>query len=602
MRLEVLLVASLVGLLPILVKSDPQSNPCHNFYEAACGNWSAIHAKDPYSTVTEQLDMDYAGKLADLLDKEKGDNEPRFLQLLRNFYTSCRQPLTMDQTLELLRQLIMMPWINDNMLAVGMTAAFRIDVLADIKKSNLGTIWKQLLIRSTPWNLNETNRELMTREQFDLLWPAESYYDPDFFWSELSNLESNIMRNATLDSDDDSTEDVVDGWPEELIPTFWILPWPKALPTYSYINRLIYSLSHTSHKFLLIYLYLRLKLIQGPIEPWHVDRVECAGQSRMILSHPAVWLIEQNHPRLQLEPVLQDIFIDLKQRFGQKLRANRNHFPLHINQFLLTKLKRMTLRLSILPKGSAKSVERQIDRYYTGVRITPTDYFGNLLNALQYHNFQGKYRARSMPNRNSFVPVNVHEYGTFASPFYMTENNMLIVPLSLLGPPIYTPDQPDILTYSSLGFILGHELTHGYDPGNVFFNSRGVISPMVKRSLNMNSRFRDELKCLNHWFGDGRDEKYSDSNGLELAYSAYFDTAPTDHKRTKNEEDLMVQKQQFFYNWAQFFCSDDIALMEQYGSNHGNDRSRINDAVATFKPFRETFDCGPTLRQQCRLF
>ncbi|XP_016998565.2 endothelin-converting enzyme-like 1 [Drosophila takahashii] len=593
-----------------LVKSDPQQlDPCTNFYKAACGNWSTIHAGDPYQNYLDQLDYNYHEKLAALLEIEKKDeDEPGFQQLLRDYYTSCRQPLTKDMALRTLERLIYIPILGYEELIVGLIAAFRYQPLVEIKSSSdMFLFWMLLITREDEWNANETNRELMSRQDFDLLWEdmpkmRHIQLNKESIWTEVSGLERQMQ--SYWDTNDKN--DV------QAPPTFWMLPWPQE-PYYASVIYLANLLAHTSHRVLLIYIYLRLKMIQGPRttdSSWLImQRVECAEQCRQFLTHPAVWLIERNHPRLKEESVLQGIFNELKQRFGQKLRANRNNFSRQTQQFLLSKLERMTLRLSVLPrKCSNETLERRINRHYRDVRLNSSDYFGNLWTGLKHSSVQKRRVNRlllvtHLPSKHSLLPVIAHQFGTYASPFYIVNHNMLIVPLSLLGPPLYIPDQKQILTYSSLGFILGHELTHGFDPEAVIFNSRGTISSTMSRQLKRNPRFQQELSCLNQKFGGNkRDEKFADLNGLELAYSAYFDTAQTDGQRDRNGSGSIAQRQQFFLNFAQFFCSS--SDLGEDSREHGSDRQRVNDAVLNFEPFLEAFGCPSSHnpKKQCRLF
>lgn len=577
-----------------LVRSESPIDPCQNFYKAACGNWSAIHAEDPYSSLVEQLDYSYHEKLAELLENEEQHDGPRFQQLLRDFYTSCRRPLTKDQVLGFLEKLIEMPSLGEDELTVGLTAAFRPGALLDTSSFDLEKIWQELLFRTEDWNPNETNTEPLTRQKFDILWAGRlegADLKKELFWDELSWLESQMMNTSSSEAADGA-------------PVFWMLPWPEFRPDYRRLARL---LANKSKRFMLTYIYLRLKLLQGPGESWRIGRAECADHARHILTHPSVWLMERNHPRLKEESVLRDIFQELKHRFGQRLRANRNNFSKHTQQFLLSKLDRMTLRLSVLPRRcSERTLAQRINRHYRDVHLSPSDYFGNLLVGLKHSRMQrDQYNILSMisgpASKNSLFPVQPYQYGTYASPFYLTESNMLIVPLSLLGPPLYTPQQPQILTYSSLGFVLGHELSHGFDPEDVVLNSRGTASSTVRRELRKNRRFQRELNCLKGQFRSRLNEKFADANGLELAYSAYFDTAQTDGKRDRKVRDSTEQKKQFFLNFAQFFCSNADLLEDS--ADHGSDRRRVNDAVFNFHPFLEAFSCGKSQNQrQCRLF
>ncbi|XP_032581296.1 uncharacterized protein LOC6612403 [Drosophila sechellia] len=612
MHLKLRLLELFVGFLLVQVKSRPQANPCQNFYKVACGNWSSSHATDSYQSFMDQLDYNYQEKLADLLDNEREDDEPHFVQQLRAFYTACRKPLSQDQVLRILEHLIAMDNIQTEQLTVGLTAAFRLKVLPDINDSNTYDIWKQLLSNGEHWDTHTTNREPLTREIFDKLWanmPKMPFLFKEYYWHEMSELEDKIMSYGIKD-DASARGDLVTG-----IPSFWMMPWPNGNITYENLFEIAHFLDLKTDEFIVVYIYMRLKLVPEGLskESWHIDRDQCAEQSRQMLSHPAVWLVEKNHPRLKEEPVLQDIFEELKHRFGQKLLANRNNFTRSTQHFLLGKLKRMRLRLSILPRNcTAQSMVRRIERHYRDVHMNASDYFGNLNIGLNHSRSQRDYPElwaivfghEWIPSRTSksdLYRTQVHGYGTFASAFYIVKQNMLIVPLSLLEPPFYTHGQPAILTYSSLGFILGHELSHGFDSQGMTFSSNGVDNSAVDTELEWNPRFQQKLDCLDRRFSSRRYEKFADASGLELAYSAYFDTAQTDHKRKRSAEELVAQKQQFFLNFAQYFCSN--MELDKEAPTHGSDRKRVNDAVAHFEPFREAFSCGPSpRRRQCRLY
>ncbi|XP_020806186.1 metalloendopeptidase homolog PEX [Drosophila serrata] len=320
--------------------------------------------------------------------------------------------------------------------------------------------------------------------------------------------------------------------------------------------------------------------------------------------------------------MLQGIFQTLKHRFGQKLRANRNAFGRKSLKFLLSKLEHMTLRLSILPRQkSDHSLERRIERHYHDLQLNASDYYGNLLATLKHSTEQQLHSllrlllpwlGKVQTKRGQPLPVEVHGFGSFGSPFYMLSTNTLVVPLSLLGPPLYSPGQSELLSYSSLGFILGHELSHGFTPDAVRIDSRGRAQIGIGLEVLRNRRFRDEATCLRFRFGaEQLEEKFADANGLDLAYSAYFDAAEGDRRWDENSiepgQTSTLRQQHFFLNFAQFFCSDEDS--SQDNDDHGTDRRRVNDAVANFEPFQQAFNCSKSWfekryrqRTQCRLY
>ncbi|KAH8338844.1 hypothetical protein KR074_003890 [Drosophila pseudoananassae] len=582
---------------------DTKVNPCQDFYRHACGKWATIHAGRRYRSVVGQLDFKYHNDLADLLEQPltSGQEEPKFVGLVRDYYAACRANQTVVRTMEVLGRIIRKRSASLTELTVGVNAAFRLEVLIDLHSFDREKLWIDLMARyDEAWDESETRREAMTREEFDRLWsqfPGAELVDKESFWRTVSTLEGELLEVGQGEE-----LDVLKG-----PPAYWMLPWPARIPDLRQFKQMVMVLSYCSTEFLLRYIYLRLSMIPSPesSQPWAIERNDCAQQAREFLGHPVVWLMEQHHPRMREEPVLRGLFGELKQRFGQKLRANRNHFSAKVQAFLLAKLDRMLLRLSVLPQRGDKV--STIAERYDFIRLNASDHFGNLEKLLNIYEAAAVLPysiTPSFPERKWWLPIDRQHYGSFASPFYLPRANMLVVPLSLLTSPLYEPSQSDLLTYSSLGFILGHELTHGFGLHEVGRSPRGHLHPGVIRALRRNKSFRRAEECVEDRFGSRfSEEKLADAMGLELAYSAYFYEAETDRKRNRTGSQTLEQRQLFFLNMAQFFCSDERRW--DHSSRHGSDQRRVNDAVKVFPPFLEAFGCPATSRaseETCRLY
>ncbi|XP_022216301.2 endothelin-converting enzyme-like 1 [Drosophila obscura] len=577
------------------------ANPCTDFYEYACGNWMHTHQGRPYRSVIDKLDHVYHGKLVKLLDQtmpQGAPKEPRFVRILRDYYTACRKPLEATPSAEFILRLCRMTDLDGNELSVALTALFQADVLLEITDSNLPSVWAQLILRpSAEGDRNASLYQPLSREQFDQLWrrlpfPEET---PDEVWKKVKDLEEAITVKVkakdavcwTLNTDNTGTQVPFP------VPAYWMLPWPTFETDILYITHLSHHLASQPPRFLLHYLLLRSLHRDGERAPWSFTRLECAAQARLFITHAAVWLVEQHHPHMQANGTLQVLFGELKQQFSLKLRANRNKFSAATQRFLLEKLERMSLRLSILPSAEAvESVEQRLEQHYEQLRINASDYFGNLLTVMEHSRVQEVDPA----TKYDLHPVKVHGYGSYASPFFMPMANALLVPLSLLEAPLFRPEQRQVLTYSSLGFILGHELSHGFAPVDVHYDARGRPNRSMGISLITSRRYLSQVFCLQRRHGLFVDEKFADLNGLDLAYSAYFEAGSP-------ARSTPAQKQLFFFNFAQFFCSDDRNLEDS--EEHGSDRKRVNDVMASFDPFRQAYGCKslrPGTSSRCQLY
>ncbi|KAH8304965.1 hypothetical protein KR018_004413 [Drosophila ironensis] len=597
---------------------NQSADPCQDFYVYACGNWGSFHTKAVYDNLIHLLDFNYHKLLSDLLENNmKKPTEPRFVGLVRDFYTSCRKNLTTSQASEILKEIIQKPYYSQSDVTIALTAAFRIDVLLDMGKEKMSLVWAEIMLRPSPdwdWTPNDTYRETITRDEFDELWEyfSAGTNDKDGIWWRLQQLERNLLEPY------EKAEEVSEDQRHRIeVPPCWLLPWPK-LPVYK-LAPMITVLTSQSYNFLLPYIYLRILLTQkhrphSNNRFWQIGRIECAEQTRGILSHPTVWLIEQYHPKLKEDTQLQGIFVELKHRFGQKLRANRNWFSPRTQYFLLAKLEKMMLRLSILPRqdSTAHAVTREINKHYRGLRFNTSDYFGNLMRGWEHQRprnvslpdgLEENFQNTHFRKRRGWLKTQINGYGSFSSPFFMPRTNMLIVPLSLLAYPLYEQNQLDVLTYSSLGFILGHELSHGFAPIDVSFGPRGQWTSWAQADFAWNRHFQSQIKCLNNVFGNRlATEKFADAIGLELAYFAYFHVSESDRKRNVSAISTLENRRLFFLNFAQFFCSNE-RLWDQ-SAEHGSDRQRVNEAVYLFPPFFEAFNCQLSIKKDltCKLY
>ncbi|EDW27062.1 GL16558 [Drosophila persimilis] len=541
------------------------ADPCKDFYEYACGNWMWTHQGRPYRSLLEQLDHVYHGKLAKLLDQPppQAAKEPRFVRMLRDYYTACRTPLEATPSAEFVLKLCGMAEVDGNELAVALTALFQTDVLLEIADSNLAAVWAQLILRpSAEGDRNASLHQPLSREQFDQLWrrlpaPEET---PDEVWPKVKELEEAITAKVEKDAlgwlPDTTTDNAGTLFP---VPAYWMLPWPTFETGLSYVAHLSQYLASQPPS-----LPPSLPAASFAAPRW---RAGARGASPawsalprvgLFITHAAVWLVEAAPP----PPAA----------------------------LLLEKLERMSLRLSILPSTEAvESVEERVEQHYKQLRINATDYFGNLLAVMEHSRGQ----AENPATKYDLHPVKVHGYGSYASPFFMPMGNALLVPLSL-----WRRRSTGLSSASSLGFILGHELSHGFAPVDVHFDAFGQPNRSKSLSMLTSRRFLSQVLCLHRRHGMFiADEKFADLNGLDLAYGAYFEAGGGPGRCTP------AQKQLFFFNFAQFFCSDDRNLEDS--EEHGSDRRRVNDAMASFDPFRQAYGCKSVRRgsrTRCQLY
>ena len=73
-------------------------------------------------------------------------------------------------------------------------------------------------------------------------------------------------------------------------------------------------------------------------------------------------------------------------------------------------------------------------------------------------------------------------------------SSVTVVPLALLNDPLFSMDTPRYLSLGTFGFIVAHEIMHGFDRAGIEFNDKGSRAQWM--SAQSRRRFDDKLDCL----------------------------------------------------------------------------------------------------------
>ncbi|MFN2521608.1 MAG: M13-type metalloendopeptidase, partial [Candidatus Limnocylindria bacterium] len=60
--------------------------------------------------------------------------------------------------------------------------------------------------------------------------------------------------------------------------------------------------------------------------------------------------------------------------------------------------------------------------------------------------------------------------------YYNPAMNEIVFPAGILQPPFYDPNRDDAYNYGSVGAVIGHEMTHGFDDQGAKFDAKGNLS------------------------------------------------------------------------------------------------------------------------------
>ncbi|XP_017083169.2 neprilysin-1, partial [Drosophila eugracilis] len=172
-----------------------------------------------------------------------------------------------------------------------------------------------------------------------------------------------------------------------------------------------------------------------------------------------------------------------------------------------------------------------------------------------------KEPARSMENT---------EIVGFTPAYNILENNITL-PVALLQPRYFWGDQyPEALKYATLGYLLGHEMLHGFDDDGSQYDAGGSKGTWWdSKSLYQYEERRKCFQAQYHEYKYGgselpdrkdQSENIADNGGIKLAYAAYDLWLRQQSEEVRQRETLeglsYNSRQLFFVGFAQLWCDD----------------------------------------------
>ncbi|XP_055344602.1 endothelin-converting enzyme 1-like [Paramacrobiotus metropolitanus] len=195
-------------------------------------------------------------------------------------------------------------------------------------------------------------------------------------------------------------------------------------------------------------------------------------------------------------------------------------------------------------------------------------------------------------------------------PMYRPGTNSITIPLGILQLPFYNADSPQYQNYGGLGFLIAHEVTHGFDDYGAEYDGDGF-----KSNWSTNETVRRYPQALQGMIAHYRNyrmpggqmdgnrtvgENIADNGGLRAAYKAYARYV----KRLGHLEPLLPglekfhPEQLFFISSAQIWCNimsmkAQEAWMER--ETHAPSKLLVNGAVANMPEFAQASACSAGL-------
>ncbi|XP_031766921.2 endothelin-converting enzyme 2-like [Galleria mellonella] len=245
--------------------------------------------------------------------------------------------------------------------------------------------------------------------------------------------------------------------------------------------------------------------------------------------------------------------------------------------------------------------EGRLEEFYEGIEVNTDTHLDNMINIIQV---KIKKVLNKFRNGNNYTwatdPTEVNAYHTF-------QENTITVPMVMLQYPFFNLGL-DSLNYGSLGTVLGHEVTHGFDNFGRQFDKNGNLLPWwtndtIDSFVNMTQCFIDQYSAyylpeLDEYL-DGKKtlgENIADNGGVRealLALKRHLHMYGPEEKLPGFEH--MTSEQLFFLSYGNLWCgvSTRDSLEADLNDEHSPQKFRARGALQNNEEFAKAWHCPP---------
>ena len=238
-------------------------------------------------------------------------------------------------------------------------------------------------------------------------------------------------------------------------------------------------------------------------------------------------------------------------------------------------------------------------RDYTGLQIASGDLVGNVMRAAVF-DYQYDINKLGKPiDRDEWemTPQTINAY-------YEPQMNEIVFPAAILQPPFFDPQADDAVNYGSIGAVIGHEISHGFDDQGSQFDAQGNLRDWFTKEDH--DRFAAKAAVLTAQYSayepvpgfrvNGEltlGENIADNSGLAVAYKAYRLSLGD---KAAPRIDGLTGDQRFYIGWAQAWQAkvrENTEILRIKADPHSPARFRAQGTVVNQAAFYGAFDVKP---------
>jgi len=285
-------------------------------------------------------------------------------------------------------------------------------------------------------------------------------------------------------------------------------------------------------------------------------KIELPPRNRMVaqqvsgkLGHPLGQLYVAKHLSPDAMAAAEDLVARIKSEFRGRVEKSR---------WLAPATRREALAKFDTMKVGVGRPAQWID--YAAVDIRRDDYFGNVARINEFRLRRALARFGKPVQEDGFAVPNATQ-PTDINAAYQSDKNSIEIPAAFLQPPFYDPKADPALNFCSLGAVIGHEFTHGFDSSGRLYDSKGNVrdwwtaadAKHFEQEAQKLVRQASAVEVLPGLHINGQlsvGENLADVGGVSLGAAA-LKRYLREHPQQNRKIDGLTQTQRCYLAWAQ---------------------------------------------------
>ena len=271
------------------------------------------------------------------------------------------------------------------------------------------------------------------------------------------------------------------------------------------------------------------------------------------LGHPLSQLYIARHFPVETKRAVEELVGRIKSEFRSRLQEN-SWLSVSTRSYALNKLDKLAITVGYPAEW--------ID--YSSVNIQRDDYLGNYFRLNRFRTRREVLRLGQPVKNDAFamagktLPIDINAA-------YNPGENKIEIPAAFLQPPFYDVKADAAVNYGTIGAVIGHEITHGFDSQGRLFDAVGNVRNWWTDTDSRNFTAKtqkiimqaDAYEVLPGVKINGNltiGENLADLGGVTLGYSALKGYLK-DHPEANKKIDGLTPEQRYYLAWAQLWAS-----------------------------------------------